>query len=107
MALLEYKLCSAMRLFFIFILFCTTGFSQTPLSRLLANSTPSGGGGGCVDPTGPNVGTATGVATYECIGLYWTSSGGGSSTTCNVQYRVSGGCEWSDGLALVWDSRGF
>ena len=107
MALLEYKLCSAMRLFFIFILFCTTGFSQTPLSRLLANSTPSGGGGGCVDPTGPNVGTATGVATYECIGLYWNSSGGGTSTTCNVQYRVSGGCEWSDGLALVWDSRGF
>lgn len=93
-------------IFFLLIFF--NGFSQTPLSRLFFNrgDTSIIPPDTCSNPPASDIGTATGVATYECIGLYWNSSGGGSSTTCNVKYRISGGCAWSDGLALVWDSRG-
>jgi hypothetical protein len=50
-------------------------------------------------------GSASGVATFHSIGLYWSGSGGNSTTVCNVQYRVAGSSAWKNGLPLVFDSR--
>jgi ribosomal protein L14 len=54
-----------------------------------------------------STGTASGVATFHSIGLYWSGSGGSASTVCNVQYRVAGsGSAYKNGYPLVFDSRG-
>src|SRR5688572_26580789 len=53
-----------------------------------------------------STGTSKGVATFECIGITWSGSGGNASTTCNVKYRIAGsGSAWKNGYALWFDSR--
>lgn len=53
-----------------------------------------------------STGNARGVATFECIGITWSGSGGNAATTCNVKYRVAGsGLAWKDGYPLWFDSR--
>ena len=42
------------------------------------------------------------VATYECIGLYFSSPDLGS---CNVQFRQDGSSSWREGYPLVFDPR--
>jgi ribosomal protein L14 len=52
-------------------------------------------------------GSLSAVATFHSIGLYWSGSGGSSSTVCNVQYRVAGsGAAYKNGYPLYFDSRG-
>jgi hypothetical protein len=53
-----------------------------------------------------STGTAKGVATFECIGITWSGSGGNAGIRCNVKYRVAGsGSAWKNGLPLWFDSR--
>jgi hypothetical protein len=52
-----------------------------------------------------NVGVASGVATFESIGLYWSGSGGSASIPGTVKYRKVGDTVWSNGLDLSYDSR--
>jgi hypothetical protein len=53
-----------------------------------------------------STGTARGVATFECIGITWSGSGGSATTVCNVKYRVAGsGAAWKNGHPLWFDSR--
>ena len=53
-----------------------------------------------------STGNATGVATFQCIGITWSGSGGNANTICNVKYRVAGsGLSWKDGYPLWFDSR--
>ena len=42
------------------------------------------------------------VATYECVGLYWTTE---QSGTCQVQYKTAESTSWKKGLDLVFDGR--
>lgn len=53
-----------------------------------------------------NTGTASAVTTFHSIGLYWSGSGGNTSTTCNVAYRVAGsGSAFRSAYPLWFDSR--
>ena len=51
----------------------------------------------------PNGATAT--PTFNCIGLYWGPTGGSSTNTCQVQYRISGSTTWKQALPMWYDSR--
>ncbi|HEX4332394.1 MAG TPA: hypothetical protein VH040_09665, partial [Usitatibacter sp.] len=44
------------------------------------------------------------VATYEAVGLYWSSPGANSTTGCEVKFRQSGAASWTQGLNLWFDS---
>jgi len=50
--------------------------------------------------TGP-----VGIATFECVGLYWHPSGGGEEIPCNVVYREPGAAQWHEALPLWYDTR--
>jgi hypothetical protein len=49
--------------------------------------------------------TPTTVSTFESIGLYWNVSGGSTSNTCRVQYRVQGASSWREGFPLWYNIR--
>jgi len=53
-----------------------------------------------VSTTGP-----VGIATFECVGLYWHPSGGGEQIPCNVVYREQGAAQWHKALPLWYDRR--
>src|SRR5258706_5421471 len=44
------------------------------------------------------------VPTYEAAGLYWSNAGANSQTGCEVKFRKSGDANWSQGLAMWFDS---
>ncbi|HLG39863.1 MAG TPA: right-handed parallel beta-helix repeat-containing protein, partial [Chitinophagaceae bacterium] len=51
-------------------------------------------------------GFASGVPTFNCIGITWSGSGANPNTVCNVQYRIEGsGLAWSNGYPLWFDKR--
>ena len=50
-------------------------------------------------------GTIQTVSTFQSISIYWTGSGGSSSTVCNVKYRLTGTSTWSNGYPLWFDTR--
>jgi len=52
------------------------------------------------DATGVRV-----VPTYEAAGLYWSNAGANSQTGCEVKFRKQGDANWSQGLAMWFDSR--
>ncbi|MBN1867866.1 hypothetical protein JW916_11285 [Candidatus Sumerlaeota bacterium] len=45
------------------------------------------------------------VATFHCIGLYWSPPEGATTDTCRVRYRAQGASEWRDALPLWFDAR--
>ena len=47
----------------------------------------------------------TSIATYECIGLYWSAPEALQAGECTVQFRREGGDSWVAGLPLVYDAR--
>src|SRR5258705_137164 len=44
------------------------------------------------------------VPTYEAAGLYWSNAGANSQSGCEVKFRKSGDANWSQGLAMWFDS---
>lgn len=40
------------------------------------------------------------VPTFECAGIYWSPSGGGTSVVASVRYRVAGAGTWKDAQPL-------
>ena len=51
-------------------------------------------------------GNAKGVATFNCIGITWSGSGGNANTACDVQYRIAGSnSPWQNGYPLWFDNR--
>jgi hypothetical protein len=45
------------------------------------------------------------VATFESMGLYWSSPGNPGSAGCQVRYRAAGETAWRTGHAMWYDSR--
>jgi hypothetical protein len=45
------------------------------------------------------------VPTYESAGLYWSNPGANAQTGCAVQFRKQGDANWTQGLAMWFDSR--
>lgn len=43
--------------------------------------------------------------TFQCIGLAWNPSDGGSGVACEVQYRKASESTWYDGLDLWYDDK--
>lgn len=53
----------------------------------------------------PALGTATAVATFHSLGLYWKPADGAATRTCSVQFRRAGATAWRRGLDLWFDAR--
>src|SRR4051812_32053558 len=45
------------------------------------------------------------VPTYEAAGLYWSNPGANAQTGCEVKFRKQGDANWTQGLAMWFDSR--
>lgn len=45
------------------------------------------------------------VATFECIGLYWSPANGATDNVCSVRYRPAGNSEWKEAMPLWFDER--
>ena len=50
-------------------------------------------------------GSASAVATFESLGLYWTPPSNPGAAGCSVRFRKEGDLTWRDGLALWYDAR--
>ncbi len=57
---------------------------------------------GALGLTGASAAEPTAVATYECIGVYWTAP---AARECTVRYRAEGDANWQVALPLVYDAR--
>lgn len=53
----------------------------------------------------PTTGTATGIPTFESIGFYWSPTGGSTSRTCALEYRIAGDVPFKAGQPLWFDAR--
>ena len=45
------------------------------------------------------------VATFHCVGLYWSVEGGSPQNVCRARYRRAEDKEWKEGMALWYDRR--
>ena len=54
------------------------------------------------DSASPAVAAPATVATFECIGLYWSAP---EARECSVQFRRAGTEPWRGTLPLVYDAR--
>ena len=68
---------------------------------LLAAVTSVAGAGAALAATGP-----TAVATFHCVGLYWSPEAGAADNMCRVRYRPIGSDAWNEALPLWLDGRG-
>lgn len=46
---------------------------------------------------------ATAVATFHCLGLYWSPQGGQADKQVLVEFREAGEKAWHDGLPMCWN----